>query len=577
MGGDFMPEDNDLNQKEGESKEQYIARLKTRLRVLFEQHIKENEGQPLFASDIKDPAERAKWEEKQLAQWNARHEILGILVKEDERDKEEILPSDGCDYTLELRQRWLTREGKTFVGTIVNLLRNSRNLWMRVLGSTGVDFGNIMNTTSGERFVDFYYVHGTEGQWQFRDLRWTDLAHVSFPRANLQNAVLDNANLQLVCLGDANLQQAHLIGTDFRKADLSGAEFEDAQLNDANLEGADLRHARLQNAKATGAKFYGAALRKAHLEWADLGNADLRETVFAYAKLQGADLTESNLQGANLLHAHLEGAGLRGAKLQGADLSGTTLAGAVLMDKGPEGNGKWQEIHERSADLRGMEYSREWTGPRWAAYAVSFVTFILTKVLNGIFMLLKRPWRLESTKHAWRKWKKEKGTNKKTEIDLKDYSKPTTFWAGRPTTCFGVDTSGVNWSRNPGLKRDIEDEQFIEDFKEKHPAIYWLWAGSSDCGRSIGLWSFWCLAFIVGFAFAYWLAPITKMNDPCLATYNFWTCLYSSVLTFATFGFGSVTPLNTAGAIVAAAEVVCGYIFFGGLIALFTSTLTRRA
>ena len=74
------------NPEQNESEEE-IARLKEELHELFEQHIKENEGHPLFASDIEDPEERAKWEARQPVQWNARHEILKKLVKLHDRKK----------------------------------------------------------------------------------------------------------------------------------------------------------------------------------------------------------------------------------------------------------------------------------------------------------------------------------------------------------------------------------------------------------------------------------------------------------------------------------------------------------
>jgi hypothetical protein len=55
------------------------------------------------------------------------------------------------------------------------------------------------------------------------------------------------------------------------------------------------------------------------------------------------------------------------------------------------------------------------------------------------------------------------------------------------------------------------------------------------------------------------------------------TPYYFSIVTFTTLGFGDVTPLNLAGEIWLALEVILGYIMLGGLISILANKLARRS
>ena len=182
---------------------------------------------------------------------------------------------------------------------------------------------------------------------------------------------------------------------------------------------------------------------------------------------------------------------------------------------------------------------------------------------------------------------------------------------GRPTTFFGIDTSLMDASENPGLKRDIEDEQFIHDFQNKHPFMCWFWERSSNCGRCLSLWALWSLliALICGFAYADyeypdWMPqdgniehvlcginpqtttdfteettppdPITGKKKP-LREGTGWTPYYFSIVTFTTLGFGDIKPKNLAGEIWLTIEVILGYFFLGGLVAILATKLARRS
>lgn len=549
-----MPENNELEKRESESKEQYIARLKERLGDLFERHIKENAGAPLFASEISDAGERGKWEARQLEQWNARHGILAILARERERESEELTgrdrplgPVQRERHNLELRQRWLTAEGRGFISEIALGLNKPENLWRAAVtpeAQAGLDFSAV--SFGGKPFTKFYYAHETLGRGH-RDLRYLEvriaLAGVNLADANLTGsymyrAHLDKTNLRGACLRGALLAGARMANTELQGADLKGANLQNAYLYIANLRDADLREANLR----------GADLESACAVGARFNRANLRSVQFAEAELDNADMSE----------AELAGVGFTDASLRGANLDYSNLSGSLSRHKGARPHSGTKTIEDRPARFDRVSYAREWRGPGWFAYVM--------RALSG-------------KKLAWRKWKKTPETNKTLETRLKEYPRPTWRWSGRPTTFSGVDISGVDWSKNPGLKRDIEDEQFIEDFKEKNLSVYKLWAWSSDCGRSIALWAFWSFMLAFMFALVYTLFPsiIAISEGSNLPRGNFLTYLYFSIVTSTTLGFGDIHANTLVGAFVINVEVILGYVFFGGLIAILSSKLARRA
>ena len=178
--------------------------------------------------------------------------------------------------------------------------------------------------------------------------------------------------------------------------------------------------------------------------------------------------------------------------------------------------------------------------------------------------------------------------------------------AGRPTTFYNVNTTHLDASKNPILKRYIDDENYVQSYKENHPFAYRLWARTSNCGRSFLLWAFWSLfiAGIFGCAFADYPYPdcmprdcwvedffcginpevtidytteTTPEGQTVLREKTGWTPYYYSIVTFTTLGFGDVKPKNLAAEIWLTVEVVFGYVFLGGLVAILASKLARRA
>jgi hypothetical protein len=494
-----------------------VNELKKRLHKLFEQHIAENKGQPLFASDIKDEKKREDWKKNQLEQWEARHEILEKLVEVKERANKEISIADFLTHpensillalsrfepahNLELRQRWLK--------------------------------------PAGERY-----------------LNWA----ISYRAAQYYNRVSPTSPLTKSMVT--------------QRPDLPYAREVEVQNKDFRL-------------------------------------ADLFKKILIGEKLPNSYL-HANLKEAQLEYANLKESNLAEAELQGANFNGAVIAGPVLRRVDTEtsnaGTGQAiQEIDDRSANFYGVEFTREWRGPKWTT-PIAWALHLGNKKLawhksetteekktekNWIIRLLKfikRKWKEFWASRRWYLWIKRKWN---------EFLESPRWYSGRPTTFHGVDTSRMDGSKNPGLKRYIEDEQYIEDFKEKHRVIYWLWAMSSDCGRCLSLWAFWSIVIAGIFGFLYagydWMPqdgqpeltidytaettvrdPVTGLKEP-LREKTWFTPYYYSIVTFTTLGFGDIKPRNLAAEIWLTLEVVCGYVFLGGLVAILASKLARRA
>ncbi|HHS50283.1 MAG TPA: hypothetical protein ENN07_04125, partial [candidate division Zixibacteria bacterium] len=143
----------------------------------------------------------------------------------------------------------------------------------------------------------------------------------------------------------------------------------------------------------------------------------------------------------------------------------------------------------------------------------------------------------------------------------------------------GVDTSNVDWSKNPRLKRFIEHQQMVEGAIGKNwftryiipGGVWWLFA---DYGRSIFRWFAWFIAFILAFGIGFaelWDQFAYKSFPPDWSTFP-----YFSIVTISTLGFGDITPLTGNARLLVCAEVIIGYIMLGGLVTFLANWLGRR-
>jgi uncharacterized protein YjbI with pentapeptide repeats len=317
-----------------------------------------------------------------------------------------------------------------------------------------------------------------------------------------------------------------VVERDLRGAPLSGADLVRANLSRTDLLKANLCGAHLKEANLSGANLWGADLSRASLRGANLSGANLWG-----ANLCGADLCEANLSGTNLCEANLSKADLWKANLCGAHLRGANLSGTNL----------W------GTDLSGADLGE-----------VSYTT-------DELFNRLVRWWCPKVLR----------------SIPFMNCIKPIREWRPIGITNFrGVDTTKFNGSRNPVLKRHIEDYQFIQGFRGKSWVHEWLfyplWKCTSDCGRSLLLWFLWSVGFVGLFAVVHARHLADWFNQVNLKSLSVW---YFSIIKFTTLGFGGLSPRieNPAAQTWVMAEVVMGYIMLGGLISIFANKLARRA
>ena len=108
---------------------------------------------------------------------------------------------------------------------------------------------------------------------------------------------------------------------------------------------------------------------------------------------------------------------------------------------------------------------------------------------------------------------------------------------------------------------------------------------SSNCGRSLTLWLFWCfvLIFLFSLVFHFHLGGSRSfaieelVNDPNYDPNSWAPMLYYSIVTFTTLGFGDIIPKTQEAAWWIAAEVMMGYFMLGGLITILATKIARRS
>lgn len=270
----------------------------------------------------------------------------------------------------------------------------------------------------------------------------------------------------------------------------------------------------------------GANLSAADLSGAELSDADLRKANLHKTNLKDVDLVDGKLEGACLVQAKMIDAQLEGAKLIKANLEQADLSGAELM-----------RTNLKNANLRNANLS---------AADLSHALLLRVNISGARFF----------------------------QTGLTD----TRLWGiyeYRNARFEHVDISSVDWRGSPLLKRYVEDEIFVQDFRHQHRVLYWLWKSSCDCGRNVWWWIGWS-GFIVWFFGSLFLTFLTNSLEVSSVD-NLFAAYYFSIVTFTTLGFGDVTPLTLGAQIAVVCEVILGYVMLGGLVSLLAVRLARRA
>jgi len=150
-------------------------------------------------------------------------------------------------------------------------------------------------------------------------------------------------------------------------------------------------------------------------------------------------------------------------------------------------------------------------------------------------------------------------------------------------TCKGIRIDTANG--NALFKRFAKDQAYIEEFKIHKPFLHWLWKYSSNYGRSLLLWLFWCIFIAVSFSLIFYLhlggsesfLLTVLAQDPGYDADSWAPMLYYSVVTFTTLGFGDIVPKTQEASWWVMTEVVLGYFMLGGLVSILATKLARRS
>jgi len=300
-----------------------------------------------------------------------------------------------------------------------------------------------------------------------------------------------------------------------------------------DLSEIDLRERDLEKAILFRANLQGANLRCANLQDVMLGLANSQEVNLEGANLQGAycswaNLQEANLEGANLEETYLEEANLQKAFLGEANLQKAYLSMANLQ-KAFLAEANLQEAYLQEANFRGAD----------------LCSANLRKAdLRGANL-------------------------EKADVTQVEYDHATKCRGIRVEGCYG----------NALFKRFAQDQDFVEEFKARHPVWHCFWWFFADCGRSFGRWAFWSLMLIYGFAVLYFHgigANAFDLSQSALK-WSFNAALYCSAVTFTALGFGDVHPATGAANFWSAVEVALGYVWLGGLVSILAQKLARRS
>lgn len=126
------------------------------------------------------------------------------------------------------------------------------------------------------------------------------------------------------------------------------------------------------------------------------------------------------------------------------------------------------------------------------------------------------------------------------------------------TSFLGVDLHKVNFTLSTLLYDLALTQQRIQQLERHHKIFAFFLRLTCDYGRSFSRYLAWVVAFVVCYSGAYWLLTGNTLLD----------CLYFSIVTFATVGYGDILPHTPLEKILVISEIIIGYLMGGLLIAI---------
>ncbi len=329
-----------------------------------------------------------------------------------------------------------------------------------------------------------------------------------------------------------------------------GRSLESANLFNANLQETNLNRANLQKAN----------LIRANLQKADLWNA----------KLQEADLSKANLQEAHLWYAKLQKADLWNAKLQEADLEEAELNGTFLARVQLDGVKEltWEQLEDSKGNVQiGEERSKSWSAAR-DAYRRLKNYFHQQGLYDDESQAYYREKLMakheEHEKLFGKRWRVTFKTAKKTRLRLYVW-----FLKGFKRTF-----------KNIGRFFDLNENKGV---RKRWLGLWILWALAGfgerwirTIGWAVGTFVFFGLLYWTGSNLG-WIILQSQVGDKIIQIKHLVNCLYFSLVTFVTLGFGDIWPALAAwpAKILVGLEVILGYVFLGMIVVLIARKFGR--
>ena len=361
-------------------------------------------------------------------------------------------------------------------------------------------------------------------------LQGVNLHDVNLEEANLQKTWFGEANLQDAHLRQANLHQANLLHANLQRANLFRANLQRTELSYANLQGAYLRGAILQEAYLWRANILGAYLEGANLQEAYLWRANLQQAYLRGANLQEADLWRANLQEAHLFKANLQKADFSESKLHGCYMQGVLLDDARYLT--------WQQV-----EYTGEEKDKDWMDAQ-DAYR-----------------------RLKNYFHQQGQYDDETQAYYREKLMAKHQAHEELFGE----------------SKSKGFKRTFQNigKFFVHNehkgVRRRWFGLWFMWA-LSGFGERWTRTICWAAGTFAFFGLVHWLGTNAKwwvLKTHGGEVKHLLDCLYFSLVTFVTLGFGDIWPATWLPKIIVGFEVVFGYVFLGLIVTLIARKMGR--
>lgn len=308
---------------------------------------------------------------------------------------------------------------------------------------------------------------------------------------------------------------------DLRGAPLVRVDLSGMTLARVDVSGADLSEADLTDAMMLGARCRGTTFFRARLDGAEFAGADLSH----------ANLTSASCSRTGFGSATFEAANLSEIRAENASFTQAGMRGAVLRA------GVFRDARIREADLTGADVVRaDLRGADLERVNVDRASF--------------------------------------DEADLRE-TRLIGLHGFESATWLGADLRDVNFVGAYLFRRFAMDQNYLAEFRGRgrwQSFVYQVWWLTSDCGRSVTRWAACTIALAVAFAGLYACVDV-GYGDHETALSPF----YFSVVTLTTLGYGDVLPRSVAAQITCIVEVICGYVMLGGMLAIFSNKIARRA